>query len=165
MLGKRCLFGSGSGLGCKLGATVHAFQQRKMCTHVKHNLGPPNFCVQTFYKLLPSCCERHIIYTDSHFLPNGARVTSITERYRCLCLLSRRVTDKSFMKVYHHCLPPKQMRKSTPRLLQTCWQRLKRWQRKEIGKAKKKIFPIFFRCHVLRFRRAHCCASCFVMRR
>lgn len=90
---------------------------------------------------------------------------SITERYRCLCLLSRRVTDKSFMKVYHHCLPPKQMRKSTPRLLQTCWQRLKRWQRKEIGKAKKKIFPIFFRCHVLRFRRAHCCASCFVMRR
>ena len=86
MLDKRCLFGSGSGLGCKLGATVHAFQQRKMCTHVKHNLGPPNFCVQTFYKLLPSCCERHIIYTDSHFLPDGARVGAAPLCAACLHL-------------------------------------------------------------------------------
>ena len=35
---------------------------------------------------LPSCCERHIIYTDSHFLPNGARVRAAPLCAACLHL-------------------------------------------------------------------------------
>ena len=69
---------------------------------------------------------------------------SIAERPRCSLLLSSRVTDKSFMKVYRHWLLPEQMRNSTPRLLETCWQRLKRWQQQRNRERKKNLFSIFF---------------------
>ena len=72
--------------------------------------------------------------------------SSIAERPRCSFLLSSRVTDKSFMKVYRHWLLPEQMRNSTPRLLETCWQRLKRWQQQRNRERKNKDFSHFVTC-------------------